>query len=160
MGTATGRQYRPTLRLDDHNPPAITVRLLMVQGIGWMESGWQSTIVSCDGGVGTMQVMKDTADWMNQKYGTSYDFHTLSGNVSVACGYLAWLTRYFGDRYFGGNYDLTGDATKLVLLDLVISAYQAGFGAVDNAMAAGKDLPNTWYVYGVEGFMTNQPWTG
>jgi len=25
-------------------------------------------------------------------------------------------------------------------------------------MAAGKDLPNTWYVYGVEGFMTNQPW--
>ncbi len=31
-------------------------------------------------------------------------------------------------------------------------------GAVDNAMAAGKDLPNTWYVYGVEGFMTNQPW--
>jgi len=22
----------------------------------------------------------------------------------------------------------------------------------------GKDLPNTWYVYGVEGFMTNQPW--
>jgi Transglycosylase SLT domain len=160
MTTASNRQYRPTLSLDDRNPPAITVRLLMEQGIGWMESSWLSTIVSCDGGVGTMQVMKDTADWMNQKYGTSYDFHTLSGNVSVACGYLAWLTRYFGDRYFGGNYSLAGDANKLVLLDLVISAYQAGFGAVDNAMAAGKDLPNTWYVYGVEGFMTNQPWNG
>jgi soluble lytic murein transglycosylase-like protein len=160
MGTATSREYRPTLSLDDNNPPAISVRLLMVQGIGWEESSWQSTIVSCDGGVGTMQVMKDTADWMNQKYGTSYDFHTLSGNVSVACGYLAWLTRYFGDKYFGGNYSLAGNKDKLVLLDLVISAYQAGFGAVDNAMAAGKDLPNLWYVYPVETFMTNQPWTG
>jgi len=158
MTTATNRQYRPTLSASDPNPPAINVRLQMVQGLGWEESSWQSTIVSCDGGVGTMQVMKDTADWMNQKYGTSYDFHALSGNVNVACGYLAWLTRYFGDRYFGGNYSLNGDANKLVLLDLVISAYQAGFGAVDNAMAAGKDLPNLWYVYDVEGFMTNKPW--
>jgi soluble lytic murein transglycosylase-like protein len=158
MGTAAGRSYKPTLSLDDKNPPAITVRLLMVEGIGWMESSWQSTIVSCDGGVGTMQVMPATADWMNLKYGTSYDFHTLPGNVSVAAGYLAWLTRYFGDRYFGGNYSLAGDPNKLVLLDLVISAYQAGYGTVDNAMAAHADLPNTWYVYGIEGFMTNQPW--
>jgi Transglycosylase SLT domain len=160
MSTAASRPYRPTLSLNDPDPPAITVRLQMVEGIGWMESGWQSTIVSCDGGVGTMQVMKDTADWMNMKYGTAYDFHTLPGNVSVAAGYLAWLTRYFGDRYFNRDYSLAGDPDKLVLLDLVISAYQAGFGAVDNAMAAGKDLPNTWYVYAVEGFMTNQPWTG
>jgi hypothetical protein len=160
MTTAAGTPYRPTLSLDDTNPPAIQVRLLMVQGIGYEESGWQSTIVSCDGGVGTMQVMKDTADWMNTKYHTSYDFHTLNGNVSVATGYLAWLTRYFGDRYFNGDYGLGGDPNKLVLLDLVISGYQAGFGAVDNAMAAGKDLPNTWYVYAVEGFMTSQSWNG
>jgi len=159
MTTATATSYHPTLSLDDRNPPAISVRLLMVQGIGWMESSWQSTIVSCDGGVGTMQVMQATADWMNEKYGTNHDFRTLSGNVAVAAGYLAWLIRYFGDKYFNGNYDLSGDPNKLVLLDLVISAYQAGFGKVDNAMAAGQDLPNTWYVYTVEGFMTSRPWT-
>jgi soluble lytic murein transglycosylase-like protein len=158
IGTAAGHPFKPTLSLDDHNPPAITVRLAMIQGVAWEESGWQSTIVSCDGGVGTMQVMKDTADWMNVKYGTNYDFHTLAGNVMVGTGYLAWLTRYFGDRYFNGDYSLAGDPNKLVLLDLVISGYQAGYGAVDNAMAAGRDLPNTWYVYTVEGFMTSQPW--
>jgi len=158
INTAGGHPFKPTLSLDDHNPPAITVRLAMIQGVAWEESGWQSTIVSCDGGVGTMQVMKDTADWMNTKYGTSYDFHALSGNVMVGTGYLAWLTRYFGDRYFNGNYSLAGDPNKLVLLDLVISGYQAGYGVVDNAMAAGGNLPNTWYVYAVEGFMTSQPW--
>jgi soluble lytic murein transglycosylase-like protein len=156
--SASSHPFKPTLSLNDPNPPPINVRLALIQGVAWEESGWQSTIVSCDGGVGTMQVMQDTASWMNTKYGTSYDFHTLTGNVMVGTGYLAWLTRYFGDRYFAGNYGLMGDPNKLVLLDLVISGYQAGFGAVDNAMAAGKDLPNTWYVYTVEGFMTNQPW--
>jgi hypothetical protein len=159
MSTAAGRSYRPTLSLDDANPPAITVRLLLVQGVGWEESGWQSTIESCDGGYGTMQVMTDTATWMNEKYGTSYDRKALAGNISIATGFLAWLTRYFGDKYFNGNYSLAGDPVKVVLLDMVISAYQAGFGTVDNAIAAGKDLPNRWYVDTVEGFMTNQPWT-
>ena len=77
---------------------------------------------------------------------------------------LLWLVWWawggeFAGQYFAGNYSLAGDPNKLVLLDLVISGYQAGYGAVDDAMAATKDLPNTWYVYTVEGFMTNQPWT-
>jgi Transglycosylase SLT domain len=160
MSAAAGKAYKPTLSLDDTNPPAISVRPLLVQGIGWEESGWQSTILACDGGYGTMQVMPDTASWMNQKYGTSYDRMSLSGNVNVATGYLAWLTRYFGDRYFNRSYDLSGSATKIVLLDMVISAYQAGFGAVDNAMTAGTDLPNRWYVDTVEGFMAHAPWSG
>jgi hypothetical protein len=106
-----------------------------------------------------MQVMKDTASWINGNYGWSYDRATLSGNVYLATGLLAWLTRYFGDRYFDRNYSLAGDPNKVVLLDMVISAYQAGFGKVDNAMTAGQDLPNRWYVDTVEGFMTNKPWT-
>jgi soluble lytic murein transglycosylase-like protein len=157
MSAAANHSYRPTLSLTD-NPPAITVRLLLIQGIGWEESGWQSTIVSCDDGVGTMQVMKDTATWMNEKYGTNHDRYTLTGNVSIATGYLAWLTRYFGDRYFNGNYSLAGDPVKIVLLDMVISAYQAGYGTVENAINAGQDLPNRWYVDTVEGFMTGRPW--
>jgi soluble lytic murein transglycosylase-like protein len=156
---AAGQSYRPTLSLDDANPPAINVRELLMQGVSWEESGWQDTIVACDGGTGAMQVMKATADWMNLKYETSYDYRSLNGNVGVGTGYLAWLVRYFGDRYFDHVYDLSGDPNKLVLLDLVISAYQAGYGAVDNALAKPEHvLPNLWYVYAVEGFMTNRPW--
>ncbi len=159
MSAAAGKAYKPTLSLDDANPPAISVKLTLIEGIGWEESGWQNTILACDGGLGTMQVMPATATWMNEKYGTSYDRASLTGNINIATGYLAWLTRYFGDKYFNGSYDLRGDPVKVVLLDMVISAYQAGFGAVDNAVAAGTDLPNRWYVDTVEGFMANAPWT-
>jgi soluble lytic murein transglycosylase-like protein len=159
ISAAAGRAYRPTLSLDDANPPAVNVRPLLVQGVAWEESGWQDTIVACDGGTGAMQVMKDTADWMNLKYDTSYEYRSLSGNVAIGTGYLAWLVRYFGDRYFSRDYNLGGDPNKLVLLDLVISAYQAGYGAVDNALAKPEHtLPNLWYVYAVEGFMTGRPW--
>jgi soluble lytic murein transglycosylase-like protein len=157
ISAASQHPFKPKLN-GDGDQTAISVRLALIQGVAWEESGWQSTILACDGGVGTMQVMPNTASWMNEKYDTSYDFHTLTGNVMVGTGYLAWLTQYFGETYFGGNYSLMGDPNKLVLLDLVLSGYQAGFGKVDEAMAAGKDLPNTWYVYTVEGFMTNQPW--
>jgi soluble lytic murein transglycosylase-like protein len=158
MSAAAGHTYRPTLSLSD-SPPPVTVRLAVIEAIGWEESGWQSTIQSCDGGLGTMQVMPDTATWMNQKYGTSWDRASLSGNVYLGTGLLAWLTRYFGDRYFNGDYSLAGDPVKIVLLDMVISAYQAGYGRVDNAMAAGQDLPNRWYVDTVEGYMAHAPWS-
>jgi len=160
ISAAAARSYQPVLSNSDANPPAISVRLPLIQGVAWEESGWQSTILACDGGTGTMQLMQPTADWMNGNYGTSYDFRTLPGNVSLGTGYLAWMTRYFGDRYFNGNYSLAGDPVKIVLLDMVISGYQAGPFAVDKAMAAGTDLPNRWYVDTVEGFMTNQPWQG
>jgi hypothetical protein len=159
MSAAAGKAYKPTLSLDDSNPPAISVRVALIEGIGWEESGWQNTILACDGGLGAMQVMSDTAAWMNQKYGTNYDRASLAGNINIATGYLAWLARYFGDKYFQGSYSLGGDPVKIVLLDMVISAYQAGFGAVDNAMTAGTDLPNRWYVDTVEGFMTHAPWS-
>jgi soluble lytic murein transglycosylase-like protein len=162
MSKAAARSYAPKLDPDESTTPAITVRLELIEGIGWEESGWQSTIRSSDGGIGTMQVMADTATWMKQKYSrATYDLDpaTLDGNVNVATGYLAWLVRYFGDKYFEGKYSQAGDPYKIALLDMVISAYQAGYGVVDNAMAAGQDLPNRWYVDTVEGFMTHKPWT-
>jgi transglycosylase-like protein with SLT domain len=157
MSTAAGRTYQPDFGTGGN--PAISVRLSLVEAIGWEESGWQNTILACDGGMGTMQVMPATVTWINQNYGWGYDPHALDGNIYLGTGLLAWLTRYFGDRYFSGNYSLAGDPDKIVLLDMVISAYQAGFGTVDNALAAGQDLPNRWYVDTVEGFMTHQPWS-
>jgi len=139
--------------------PAITLRPELVEAIAWEESGWQSTILSCDGGIGTMQIMTDTASWANSKFHTTYDVHTLAGNVGIGSAYLQWLTKYYGDAYFNGSYSLAGDPDKLALLDCVIAAYQAGFGTVDDSLD-GPDhtLPNWWYVYAVEGFMTSQAW--
>jgi hypothetical protein len=160
MSSAAGRSYHPVLSVTDSNPPAITLPGTVLDAVGWEESGWQSTIVSCDGGVGTMQVMSDTASWMNGNYGTSCDFHTLSGNVCVGAELIAWLTRYFGDKYFNGDYHLATDPNKLVLIDLVISGYQQGPYNVDAALAKPNGtLPNWWYVNAVEAFLQSQPWT-
>jgi soluble lytic murein transglycosylase-like protein len=138
--------------------PSITLRPELIEAVAWEESGWQSTIVSCDGGRGTMQVMANTAAWMNQRFGTAYDLDTLTGNTALGGEYLQWLVRYFGDAYFGGDYSLAGDPDKLTLLDVVIAAYQQGFGIIDDALANHRDLPNWWYVYAVESFMTSTPW--
>jgi soluble lytic murein transglycosylase-like protein len=135
-------------------PPALT------EAEAWEESGWQSTILSCDGGIGLMQIMADTASWANTKFNTNYDVHTMSGNASIGSAYLQWLTKYYGDAYFNGNYSLAPDPDKLALLDCVIAAYQAGFGTVDNSLDGPKHtLPNWWYVNAVEQFMVTQPWT-
>ena len=54
-----------------------------------------------------MQIMSATASWMNQRFGTSYDYKTLSGNAEIGSEYLEWLVGYFGENYFGYNYDLS-----------------------------------------------------
>jgi hypothetical protein len=137
----------------------ITLRTALIEAVGWEESGWQSTIMACDGGTGTMQLMPATADWMNQQCDTNYDIKTLTGNVALGAEYLEWLVHYFGHRYFADDYSLAGDPAKLVLLDVVIAAYQQGFGVIDNVLTNHTDLPNWWYVEAVEGFMVSQPWT-
>jgi hypothetical protein len=78
--------------------------------------------------------------------------------VAIGAEYLQWLVRYFGDRYWGGNYSLKGDPDKLVLLDVVIAAYQQGFGVIDKALTNHTDMPNWWYIGAVESLMTNRPW--
>jgi Transglycosylase SLT domain len=136
----------------------ITLRTELIEAVAWEESGWQSTIMACDGGTGTMQVMPATADWMNQQCGTNFAIKSLTGNVAIGAEYLEWLVHYFGTRYFDGDFSLKGDPDKLVLLDVVIAAYQQGFGVIDNALTNHTDMPNWWYIGAVESLMTSQPW--
>jgi soluble lytic murein transglycosylase-like protein len=135
----------------------ITVPVNLMKATAWQESGWQSTIIACDGGIGTMQIMPDTADWMNQRFGTSYDEHTLSGNTMIGAAYLEWLIKYFGDVYFAGDYtlDAADCANELspCLLNAIIAAYNYGFGAVDTDN--GIVIPNPQYVRNVRALMTN-----
>ncbi|MBD0689288.1 transglycosylase SLT domain-containing protein [Streptomyces sp. CBMA123] len=147
--------------------PALPVNL--VKAIAWQESGWQSGILACDGGIGTMQVMPNTVAWMNGKYGTTSDPKTLAGNVQLGTQLLDWLVAYYGDSSFGGTYDLSPDPAtgKTPLLDLVVSAYNAGAGNVHyntvtdpatGQVVGSLDIPNPTYVSNVKALMASQPW--
>ena len=131
----------------------ISVPTVLMDAIAWQESGWQSEILSCDGGFGTMQIMSGTATWMNGSYGTDFPYQTLVGNTQIGSEYLEWLIAYFGQTYYGSNFDLSNQS----LLNDVIAAYNTGPGNV-NPTAAGGGIPNEQYVASVEALERSQPW--
>jgi soluble lytic murein transglycosylase-like protein len=136
----------------DAGPPAqITLPPTLIEAVAWQESGWASTIVSCDGGHGVMQIMSATADWMNQRFGTSYDYTTLSGNAAIGAEYLEWLVAYFGENNFGHHYD-TSDPD---LITAILDAYNAGPNSVT---FAGGHTVESHYAATVEALMAQQPW--
>jgi hypothetical protein len=143
LSVAAAKTYWPT------SAPKLKVPSRLVRVISWHESGWTSNFVNCDGGRGLMQVMPDTEAFINQRFEQSYRSTDYRQNAVLGANYLAWLTKAFGDAYFKGNYDLSAKKCKshssMCLLNMVISAYNAGRGAVDEGYAA-KQLPNPQYV--------------
>jgi soluble lytic murein transglycosylase-like protein len=139
--------------------PKITVPVPLMKAVAWQESGWQSTIVACDGGRGLMQIMPDTAPWMNQRFGTSHAIDSVSGNANLGAQYLEWLILYFGLYYFG-TYDLNSvqplgaNGADIRLRDVVIAAYNVGYGNVVNDDDT-LGIPNRSYVTNVVALMTN-----
>lgn len=166
LTTAAGRAYWAGT-----SPPAgytgtgaeITVPPTLMKAVAWQESGWQSTIIACDGGIGTMQIMPATATWMNQRFGTSYEVNTLAGNTAIGAEYLEWLIMYFGLYYFG-SFDLGAtapvgaDRAGMRLRDVVISGYNVGPGGVERTDADGGyylTIPNERYVDNVVALMSS-----
>lgn len=153
LTTAAGTTYWPV------SAPDLTVPLKLVKAVAWQESTWRSHVRACDGGVGLMQVMPDTAVYLNQRFEKSYDIATPADNARLGVNYLAWLTKYFGDVYFEGDYDLAAadcaGTTDMCLLNMVISGYNYGFGAVDDAYDNNKPLPNPGYVKSVRKLLTS-----
>jgi len=141
------RTEAPTLRL---NYP-------LVKAIAWQESGWQSNIHNCDGGAGIMQVMPNTVDMINNRFGLDYDPANYQDNAYVGANYLAWLTKWAEYNYFKGSYNLSPKKCKSVtswcLLNVVISGYNAGSGGIE-AAAPSKKLPNPEYVAAVRALMS------
>ncbi|MGN9808575.1 transglycosylase SLT domain-containing protein [Micromonospora sp. BQ11] len=151
LTAAAARTYWPT------SAPDIAIPVRLVKATAWQESGWQSNIVACDGGIGLMQVMPATAEWMNQRFGQSYDVDDYRDNAYLGANYLAWLTKRIGDMYFEADYRLDASlcTTELdsCLLNAVIAAYNYGHAAVAQE---GKPLtiPNPQYVRNVRALMT------
>lgn len=153
LTAAAGRTYWPV------SAPDLSVPLPLVKAVAWQESTWRSNVLACDGGIGLMQVMPETAVYLNQRFEKSYDVQAPADNATLGVNYLAWLTKYFGDVYFEGRYELTAadctGTTDLCLLNMVISGYNYGFGAVDEAYDNNKPLPNPRYVKGVRKLLTS-----
>ncbi|GAA1788497.1 lytic transglycosylase domain-containing protein [Planosporangium flavigriseum] len=142
-----------------NSAPQIRIPENLMYAVAWQESGWQSAILACDGGIGTMQIMPDTATWLNDRFAPkNYDVHTVTGNIMLGGEYLSWLVKYFGDAYYESNYDLSvpAPAGSVSLLDSVVSAYNYGPGAVHPDQGEAG-IPNWQYVNNVEALMTNCP---
>lgn len=151
LGDAAAKTYWPT------SAPDLTIPLNLVKATAWQESGWQSHIIACDGGIGLMQVMPATAEWMNQRFGESYDVDDYRDNAYLGANYLAWLTKYIGDMYFDSDYRLdAGLCTAELnscLLNAVIAAYNYGHVAVARE-GEPLSIPNPQYVRNVRALMT------
>ncbi|GAA2373493.1 hypothetical protein Cme02nite_02260 [Catellatospora methionotrophica] len=161
----------------------VTLPAKVIKAVAMQESGWQSTIVACDGGIGTMQVMPSTATWLNDDspFTLDEDVNTLQGNTMLGSAYLQWLIRYFGMKYGFGceepdpdvspapactpDYTLreddcrqdpaVADSKEWCLLNAVIAAYNFGQGAVDKEILDGDAVwyPNATYVLNVRALM-------
>jgi soluble lytic murein transglycosylase-like protein len=151
LTSASARIYWPT------KAPGLKLNYPLVKAVAWMESGWQSNIHNCDGGAGIMQVMPDTILMINNRFGESYDAAKYQDNAYAGANYLAWLTKWASENYFGDSLNLsTGkckSTTSWCLLNVVISGYNAGPGGIEQA-AAAKELPNPQYVATVRALMT------
>lgn len=134
--------------------PALRVPLNLIKAIAYQESGWQSSIVACDGGIGTMQVMPMTSDFLNKNvFAANLDINKPQDNVTQGAKYLAYLIKRFGDAYDPPLYDVSQND---MLLISVISAYQRGPGGVD-ATLGEAGIKNMEYVRPVRALMTNCP---
>ncbi|SCF42409.1 lytic transglycosylase domain-containing protein [Micromonospora mirobrigensis] len=149
---AARRTYWPT------SAPELKIPLSLVKATAWQESGWQSDVVACDGGIGLMQLQPETVAWMNQRFGQDYDVHDYRDNAYLGGTYLAWLTKKIGDTHFRGNYRLdpklcTG-GIESCLLNAVIAAYNFGIAAVLPQDDQGPlVIPNAQYVENVRELM-------
>ncbi|MBG0563557.1 transglycosylase SLT domain-containing protein [Actinoplanes aureus] len=145
LNAAAAKTYWPG------SAPTLKVPADLVRSVAWHESGWTSNIENCDGGFGLMQVMPDTEAFINQRFEKSYDFRDYRQNAIIGANQLAWLTKYFGEKYFKKKYDLStskcASDSSPCLLNLVIDGYNMGYGETEAAFLNNKKLSNPDYVH-------------
>jgi hypothetical protein len=140
------------------------IEVLVQEAIAWQESGWQQNIVACDGGIGLMQLMPATVQWLNQYYGVNDDPYQLDGNAGLGAGYIAYYYRFY-TGYVEQNYPgycpqsgcdwntvWPGDTSSTTILDIVISVYNEGAGTMST-----QGIINWWYVDDVLSYMNASP---
>lgn len=80
----------------------------LVMAVAWQESRWHADVLSCDGGIGLMQIQYYTYPWLNGVAepicgltATNDDPYTVDGNADLGAKYLKWLSCFYS--YWGDN---------------------------------------------------------
>ncbi len=80
----------------------------LVMAVAWQESRWHADVLSCDGGIGLMQIQYYTYPWLNSVDEpvcglsvTTDDPYTAEGNADLGAKYLKWLSCFYS--YWGDN---------------------------------------------------------
>jgi len=80
----------------------------LVMAVAWQESRWHADVLSCDGGIGLMQIQYYTYPWLNSVdepvcglTATNDDPYTAEGNADLGAKYLKWLSCFYS--YWGDN---------------------------------------------------------
>ena len=93
------------------------VPLDLLMAMTWLESGWQSDVVSSAGAMGIGQIMPDTVTWMEDVLiGVPLDPFNPDDSIRMAARYLRWLLDRTG-----------GDAAT------ALAGYYQGLGAVQTS---------------------------
>ncbi|MGQ9855305.1 MAG: lytic transglycosylase domain-containing protein [Fervidobacterium sp.] len=101
---------------------------LLVVSVIRTESSFRPDAVSNMGAYGLMQLMPSTAEWVNEKFKTNYDYTTIEGNIALGCLYLNYLLEKDGDlktalvHYNTGPYapdDVKSDAGERYVLKVM-----------------------------------------
>jgi soluble lytic murein transglycosylase-like protein len=103
----------------------------LLKATTWLESGWQSDVVSSTGAVGIGQLMPGTVDMLNDMMGTDLSVWVPEHNIRLAARNLRFLL------------DLTGGDTSRAL-----AGYYQGLGSVDRNGLYPSTLA---YINGVQG---------
>lgn len=103
----------------------------LVKAVGFIESGWQSGVVSPDGAMGIGQVMPGTVDHMEAVIGTELDPWSPNDNIRMSARYLSHLL------------DITGGDTETA-----VASYYQGYASVQQR---GLYTDTMAYVDGVLG---------
>ncbi|QAV32969.1 lytic transglycosylase domain-containing protein [Fervidobacterium changbaicum] len=70
---------------------------LLVISVIRAESSFRTSAKSNVGAYGLMQLMPETAEWINRKFKTNFDYTTVEGNIALGCKYLNYLMEKDGD---------------------------------------------------------------
>jgi LysM repeat protein len=95
QGTSATSMDIPTILTDQAQAAGIDPAL--VKAVAWQESGWQM-ITAADGGMGVMQLMPDTVDWVSSYLvGYTVNPYDVTDNIHAGVAMLSYYLRLFGD---------------------------------------------------------------
>jgi len=103
----------------DQQSAIVGIEGALLKAVAWRESSWRM-VDAADGGIGVMQLMPDTVDWLKTTYVPgAWDAHNLTDNVHAGAVLLLVYDRMYG-----------GDIAR------VATAYHGGMGVVGQTPTA------------------------